>query len=303
MLKTKYCFAVCSLALGVILGLNGCTGVASQPTHQATGSTGTVAAFLTDAPADGVVAFTIQVTGASLVGSNGVSTSISRGVQDIEMRHLQLAQTLAFQSSGVPTGYFTAFNISFANPQITLADAQGHVTVLNSSTMPSVRLTNFSVSRPINLALPSAGSASLAIDFDLHQSLQRDTNGNYVVTPNVNVNVVTNSASNQNIENAEATVVSVPSPNSANLQLRDTGQVVSVVTNTSTLFADNTGQSTSIEAGQDVEVNAQMQSDGSFIATRVDSVSSNPQMCFSGVVAGIIQDSLGASSVEVVVQE
>jgi len=302
-MDTKYRFAVCSLALVIILGMSGCTGVTSQPTHPATGSTGTVAAFLTDAPAEGVVAFTIQLTGASLVTSNGVSTSISHGVQEIEMRHLQLAPTLVFQNNSVPVGYFTAFNVSFANPQITLADAQGHVTVLNSSTMPSVRLTNFTVNRPINLALQSAGSASLAIDFNLHESLQRDKDGNYVVTPAVDVDVVTNSVSNQNIQNAEATVVSVRSPNSASLQLRDTGQVMNVVTNTDTLFAESAGMSTNIEAGQYIELNAQMQSDGSFIATRVDAVSSDPQLCFSGVVAGIIQDSLGGSSVEVVVQE
>src|ERR1700733_14388084 len=114
-MKSKSSFTLCSLVLAIIIGVNGCTRVTGQPTRPATGSSGTVSAFLTDAPADGVVAFSIQVTGVSLVGSNGISTSISRGIQEIEMRHLQLAPTLAFQGN-VPPGTFTALNMEFANP-------------------------------------------------------------------------------------------------------------------------------------------------------------------------------------------
>jgi hypothetical protein len=302
-MKSKSSFTLCSLVLAIIVGANGCARVTGQPTRPATGSNGTVSVFLTDAPADGVVAFSIQVTGVSLVGSNGASTNISRGVQEIEMRHLQLAPTLAFQSNIVPTGHFTSLNMSFANPQITLADAQGNVTILNANTTPSVHLSNFTINDPINLALQAAASASLAIDFDLRQSLQRDSIGNYVVTPVVSVNIITDSASDQNIENAEGTVVSVSSASSINLQLRDTGRIVNVVTNPGTAFADDAGQATTIEAGQYVAVDAQMQSDGSFLATQVDSVSPNPPLCFSGVVTGIIQDPSGNPSIEIVVQE
>jgi hypothetical protein len=301
-MNTKFSFTFCSLALLMIGEICGCAHVTSPPTHTATGPTGTVSAFLTDAPADGVVAFSIQVTGVSLIGSNGASTSISHGVQEIEMRHLQLAPTLAFQGNVSP-GTFTALNMSFANPQITLADAQGNVTILNGTTTPSVHLSNFVINDPINVVLQAAASASLAIDFDLRKSLQQDSRGNYVVTPVVSVNVITDSASDQSIENAEGTVLSAPSLGSVSLQLRDTGQVVSLVTNTGTLFADDTGPFTAVVAGQFVEVNAQMQGDGSFLATRVDSVSPDPPLCFSGVVAGVIQNPSGNSSIEVVVQE
>jgi hypothetical protein len=298
----KSSFTFCSLALAILVGINGCARVTGQPTHTATGPTGSVSAFLTDAPADGVVAFSIQVTGVSLVGSNGVSTSISRGVQEIEMRHLQLAPTLAFQSN-VPAGTFTALNMSFANPQITLADAHGNITILNANTTPSVHLSNFVISDSVTVALQAAASASLAIDFNLRQSLQQDSRGNYLVTPSVSVNVITDSASDQNIENAQGTVVSSPSAGTVNVQLRDTGQIINIVTNTGTLFADDTGPSTAVVTGQFVAVDAQMQTDGSFLATRVDSVSPNPLQCFSGVVAGIIQDPSSNPSIEVVVQE
>jgi hypothetical protein len=299
----KSSWTVCSLAVAMIVGLSACSGVPSQPTQTAHGSSGTVAAFLTDAPADGVVAFSIEVTGAALVGSNGVSTNISRGVQKIEMRHLQLAPTLAFQASGVPSGNFTALEMTFANPQITLADAQGNVTILNATSNPSVRLASVAVNQPISMVLQVTGSAGLAIDFDLRQSVQMDANGNYAVTPVVNVSAVTDSITEPSIENAEGTVVSIAALSSVNLQLHDTGQIVHVVTNDNTMFAADAGQFTSMETGQDIEVDAQFQGDGSFLATRIDSVSSDPPLCFSGVVAGIIQDASGNASVEVVVQE
>jgi Domain of unknown function (DUF5666) len=108
---------------------------------------------------------------------------------------------------------------------------------------------------------------------------------------------------NHNIENGEGTVISIPEPSSLNLQLRDTGQVVRVLTNASTIFADDAGQFTGIETGQELEINAALQSDGSFLATRVNWLSPSPLLCFRGVVTGIMQDRSGNTSVGIVVQE
>jgi hypothetical protein len=301
-MNRKTCSTVCFLAL-LVVALSGCAGVASQSTHLASRSSGTVTAFLTDAPADGVMAFNIEVTGAALVSSSGVSADISPAAQEIEMRHLQLAPTLVSQRSNVPSGNFTALSMTFANPQITLADAQGNVTILNASSTPSVRLKSVLANQPINLELQAMGSAHLSIDFDLRRSLQRDTMGNYVVTPTVSATASTDLMPNHNIENGEGTVISIPEPSSLNLQLRDTGQVVRVLTNASTIFADDAGQFTGIETGQEVEINAGLQSDGSFLATRVNWLSPSPLLCFRGVVTGIMQDRSGNTSVGIVVQE
>ena len=160
-MERKTRLTLCVLVLPVAVALSGCVGVTSQPTRSVSRSNGAVTAFLTDAPADGVVAFNIEVTGAALVSSSGVSTDISPGVQEIEMRHLQLAPTLVFQGSNVPGGNFTALSMTFANPQITLADAQGNVTVLNASSTPSVRLKSVLANQPINLDLQAMGAALL----------------------------------------------------------------------------------------------------------------------------------------------
>jgi len=303
-MKRQTRLTVCFLALLVAVAVSGCVGAASQSARSVSRSNGTVTALLTDGPADGVVAFNIEVTGAALVSSTGVSTDISPGVQEIEMRHLQLAPTLVFQGSNVPGGNFTALSMTFANPQITLADAQGNVTVLNASSTPSVRLKSVLANQPINLELQAMGAAHLSIDFDLRRSLQRDTIGNYVVTPTISANASNDLTSNQNIENAEGTVISIPEPNSLNLQLRDTGQVVRVLTNASTIFAGNAGQPFSgIETGQEVEINGGLQRDGSLLATRVNWLSPSPLLCFRGVVTGVVQDRLGTTSLGVIVQD
>lgn len=290
-------------ALG-LLGLSGCAGITkATSTTTPAASSGSVAAFLTDAPADGVAAFSIQLTGATLVGTNGVSTSISTGVQQIEIRHLVLASTVALQNGGAPSGNYTALNLSFANPQMTLVDASGNVTLLNATTTPSVKLASVTVNAPISMSLAANGAAGLVMDFDLRQSISTDGNGNYVVTPVVNVSNVTDSPTEPNLQNAEGTVVSVPSSNSVNLLLIDTGQVVRLTTNPSTLFSADAGASANVTSGQYIDVDASFQTDGSFLASRVNTVSSNPALCFGGVVTGVTTDGLGNTTLGLVVQE
>jgi hypothetical protein len=299
-------WTTCSAALIAVfglIGLSGCAGVVTAPSTTPAASSGSVAAFLTDAPADGVAAFTIQLTGATLVGSNGVSTSISTGVQQIEIRHLALASTVALQTAGAPSGNYTALNLSFANPQMTLVDGSGNVTVLTATTTPSVTLANVTVNAPISMSLAPNGAAGLVMDFDLRQSISSDGSGNYVVTPVVNVSNVTGSSTEPNLENAQGTVVSVPSSNAVNLLLEDTGQVVRVTTNPSTLFSADAGTVTSVSSGQYIDVDAAFQNDGTFLASRVNTVSSNPAMCFSGVVSGVTTDGSGNTTLAVVVQE
>src|SRR5580704_1211067 len=291
-----------SLASALLATLGGCTGAPTRPGSPATGSSAKMAAFLTDAPANGVVAFRIDVTGATLVGSDGVSTSITNGVQEIELRHLQLAPTLAFQTSNAPMGNYTSLNIALAHAQITTADAQGNVAVLNANTTPGVRLANVAVSLPINVTLQPNLTSSLMIDFDVQRSLQVDTNGNYIITPELNVEALSNPESLSDLQDAGATIISNPTLNVYTLQLQDTGQIVRIVTGPNTLFATENGQPANLQTGQGVEFDAQLQTDGSFLVSRINTLSSNSLMCFRGVVVGVGSGSAG-NAVAIVVQE
>ncbi len=290
-----------SLASALLMTLGGCTRVPTQPVSPATGSSAKMAAFLTDAPANGIVAFRIDVTGAALVGSDGVSTSITNGVQEIELRHLQLAPTLAFQTSSAPMGNYTSLNMTLANAQITITDNQGNVAVLNANTTPGVWLANVSVNLPINVTLQPNLTSSLMIDFDVQRSLQIDAHGNYIITPELNVDALINPENLSDLQDAGATIISNPTPNVYTLQLQDTGQIVRVVTGPNTLFATQNGQASNLQTGQDVEFDAQLQADGSFLTSRINTLSSNSLVCFRGVVVGVGSGS--ANAVAIVVQE
>jgi uncharacterized protein DUF4382 len=300
-MNRKLQLTVYGTILGLVILLASCSNRTSEPTPAIAGNT--VAAFLTDSPADGVVSFRIDMTGASLVSSNGSEFSFSSGLQQIEIRHLELAPTLALQTKTAPNGNYTGLRLTFANPQITRCDAQGNVTVLGPNTVPSVRLASISINLPINVILQGNGAAGLMIDFDLRQSIQTDSRGNYVITPVLTVSDVANSPNNVAVQNAEATVLSISSPGIANLQLLDTGQKISAMTDASTTFAAFTGQADSLQAGETVELDAQFQSDGTLYTDRMDVLSMSSEVTFRGVVIGVSQDTSGHSSLEIVAQE
>jgi hypothetical protein len=290
-----------TMIFGALILLTGCSNKSPEPAPTVTGNT--VAAFLTDSPADGVVAFRIDMTGASLVSSNGTEFNFSSGLQQIEIRHLELAPTLALQTKNAPNGNYTGLRLTFANPQITRCDTQGNVTILNTNSVPSVRLAAISINLPINAILQGNAATGLMIDFDLQQSIQTDARGNYVITPVLTASDIISSPNNAAVQNAEATILSIPSPGIANLQLLDTGQKISAVTNASTTFAAYSGQAESLQAGETVELDAQFQTDGTLYTDRMDVLSPSSEVTFRGVVTGVSQDSSGHTSLEVVSQE
>jgi len=306
-MKAKYRWTASWIALVALISLTGC---ATQPTANngtgtpATPTTSTATAFLTDAPSPGIVAFRVDVTGASLEDSNGAITNLASGTQQVEFRHLELAPTLGFRVGSSATGNFTTLNMAFANPQVTLSDAQGNITILNANTTPAARLTTVTLNQPITASLQPNSPAGLMIDLDLKRSIQIDSRGNYLITPMANLSVVEASQNECSLENAQGTVVSSsPASGIVNLQLRDTGQTVAVATGVSTLFAADAGELGSLQAGQSVEVNAHMQPDGSFMADRIDAISSSSQSSFRGVVTSVSQDSSGKMSLALVAQE
>jgi hypothetical protein len=306
-MKAKYRWTASGIALVALISLTGCAtqqaGTSGTGTP-ATPSTSTVTAFLTDAPAPGIVAFRVDVTGASLEDSNGAITNLASGTQQVEFRHLELAPTLGFRVGSSATGNFTNLNMAFANPQVTLSDAQGNITILNANTTPSARLTTVTLNQPINASFQPNSIAGLMIDLDLKRSVQIDARGNYLITPMASLSVMETSQNECSLENAQATVISSsPASGVVNLQVRDTGQTVALATGVSTAFSADAGELSSLQAGQNVEVSAHLQGDGSFMADRIDAISSSSQSSFRGVVTGISRDSAGKMSLVLVAQD
>jgi hypothetical protein len=113
---------------------------------------------------------------------------------------------LQWQTEGttIPAGTYNTVNVTLANPQIaylnvttpqTTPPTRPTIATLNATTSPAAALTQSSVT--ISLASPLTVSAGdiiwLSFDFDLHNSIQVDSNGQITgaVHPTLNLKAVT----------------------------------------------------------------------------------------------------------------
>ena len=108
--------------LVLTLGFAGCgtTGSNSSttPPPPPTANNANLSIFATDAPADNVLAFKMDVTSISVTDAAGTNTTLSTTPQTLELRHLQLAPTLALQAANLPRGQYNSINLTVANPEL-----------------------------------------------------------------------------------------------------------------------------------------------------------------------------------------
>jgi hypothetical protein len=279
----------------------GCAGAVQQKTPPPPGPTGTVAAFVTDAPANGVVSISLLVSGASLADSAGANTSIVSSTAQPEFRHLELAPTVMVQAPNIPTGSFSSLALTLANPQISISDSTGTVTQLSGSTIPSVKLTNSGLTLPVSLSVTANSLIGMQLDLDVAKSLSVDASGNYVINPVINVKVVTGTQSELDVVDTAGTI-SALSTNSFTVQLLPNAGTATVNTDSSTLWSNDIGQFANLQAGQTIEMNAEMQSSGSYLAKFIGSSTANLSTTYEGLLTEVSQDSSGNFSFNVAVQ-
>jgi len=230
-----------------------------------------------------------------LTNAAGQSVSIANGAHPMEFRHLELAPTLAFQTN-VPLDNYSALKLSFTNPQIIVRSSTGKMVRLNGSTTPSVRLASSNVRVPV--AMSVSGVTGLMFDFDLQRSITIDSSGNYIVNPVISAFVTDNSGPGQ-LEDTLGQIVSVAS--GENLQildvsLLDTGTVVRVHTDAKTFFGTSIGQFSNLSVGQVIELDAQLQQDGTFLASLIDAGPPDPSRSYHGLLSSMQQASAGSTT-------
>ncbi len=294
-----------TLLLGWTLAWMGCAATGgSPPPPPPPNPTGMVATFLKDAAADNVMACRIDVTGATLTDAGNRTTILSGSLPSLEIRHLELAPSLLFLTSSATSGDYTTFNLTLANPQLTLTDAQGNITQANASSSPSVRLARSGLSLPLAVTVPNGGNVGVMIDFDLRNSLTLEANGNYLLDPVVKATLLNRSSTEKELEDALATITTIQSAtNSLDLRLLSNDQTVLVRTDSNTQFASDIGSFANLRVGQTIEVDAQFQTDGTFLARYVDLGAPDLLRRYQGVVTRVRQDAQGNFSFDVVVQK
>jgi hypothetical protein len=290
------------------LGLAGCTGTVESTQNLGQNarpeSMGTVATFLKTSSVDGPAALRIVISGLSTTDSSGNVVPLLSSIEQAEIRHLELAPMMLSQSTTVPPGHFSSIVATLANPELSVVDALGHVTQLTGTTTPFVRMAVSSVSIPTGFSLSAKANAGLMLDFDLQRSISRDASGNYLITPVISSAQVSDPQPGQSLVDDAGTVTTVSSgtPPVINVRLQSSGSNVTVDTNGATLWSADITQLSSLQPGQSIELTADMESSGSYMATFVGSSTGELPTTYEGLLTEATQDSSGNFSFRVAVQ-
>jgi hypothetical protein len=227
-------FAVCFAALL----LSSCGGGSSSSTSSPAPSTqASVFTIGTDAPLPSVVSCQIMVTGITIFNGT-TNVSVLSQPQVIDFAQFNGLHQLVDLSS-VPTGTYTSATVTIASPVI------GYINVnpLNPPTASSINGTLSQSSVTVDFAQPfvlqSSDLVGLRVEFDLHQSIQTDTNGQVtgVINPVFEMQLLNSTDARVSIDDFHAGVVGVTGGSAFTVQ-GPHGRQWQVSTDSNTVFDD-----------------------------------------------------------------
>ena len=276
----------CAIAI-LVVALSGCSGgsasnTGSNPTPTPTAKTA-VQVNMGDSPADWMLAFSMNITSMSLTSSNG-STSVVTSSTPMEMMHLMgTMQPLAMVNA--PQGTYTGASITIGSATVMYMDPATKLPV--QATISSPMTANVTFSNPI-----SVGSTPMAMGFDLDlaSSVTTGSGGTLTMNPVFHVSSGMQGSGNAmdptdgGIQKMMGSVSSVSGSSFVMTSLQ-AAQSFTFMTNSSTVF-DGTSMS-SMASGMLAIVDATLQSDGSLMATRVQSMMSSGGAMGGGIITAV----------------
>lgn len=281
----------------VVAGIAGCGGGSSATSPvQPSAQTGSVFLTGTDAPLPSIVSFQVQITNVTLTGGSGTSVSILSGPQTVDFARFNGLQTL-LDFNAVPAGTYTSVNVSLANPVISYLNTT--TTPPSISTVPNPTLSSSTVSYtlPSPLVVTAGENIGLSMDFNLRNSIQLDANGQVtgVINPNINFAVLTPNTPGAEIDEFNASVVSVNASAGTFVVQGAHGQQFTVQTNNQTMW-ENGDTINSLVAGQTiVAIAGQLQPSSQTITADDIAVLSQHGFYAAGLVT-YVKPSSGAAS-------
>ena len=200
-----------------------------------------LAVYGQDAPVASVISFQLTLTG--LTASDGVNTTtLLSSPQTVDFARLTGLRTLLDLNMS-PPGSYTSVTLTFSNPVISYVDTTTNppsVSTLNGT------LTTSSITVLMNppLVLTSSDLNGLRIDFDMHQSLQVDLNGQITgtVVPTFDIRQVDPSKAEAEIDDLRGGVVSVDTTDQSFVMQIPNGRQITV----------QIGPSTTTDSGDDL---------------------------------------------------
>lgn len=237
-----------------------------------------------DAPADWMLAFSMNISSMSLTGSNGTVSAVS-STTPMEMMHLMgTMQPLAMISA--PQGSYTSASITIGSATVMYMDPTSKAAVQKMISGPITTTVNFS--SPITVGLTPM---AMGFDLDLASSVTADASGNLSMNPVFHVTSGMQ-GSGSPLDPADGGIqqmigtVSGVSGSSFTMTSIQAAQTFTFATNSSTTFDNITGVSM-MTNGMLVAVDASLQSDGSLMATKVQSMMNSGGVMGGGVITAV----------------
>lgn len=277
-------------ALLLTLALAGCsgggtasTGSTSSTSSNAPTPTTAVQINMGDAPSDWMLAFSMNITFMTLTGSTGSTTVLSSSTP-MEMMHLMGAmQPLAMIAA--PQGTYTGAAITMGSATALYMDPTTKTLMQKTIAGPINGTVTFST--PITVG---ATPMAMSFDLDLAHSVTMDSSGNLSMSPVFKVTSGMQGAGN-GADPANGGIqqmmgmVSTVSSTSFTMTSMQAAKTFTFSTNSSTKFVG--GSMGSMASGMLALVDAALQSDGSLMATRVQSMMSAGGVMGGGIITAL----------------
>jgi hypothetical protein len=215
--------SVLALAVGSLL-MAGCSSMTTTgASSSASGPTGSSFVVGTDAPMAAVTSFNVQLSAINAFTSTDCSgTGVSLiSSQSVDFARFNGLQTL-IDMNDVAAGTYNCITITLGTATLGYLDTSSGAapTITTEDATLSTTSLTYPLSSPMVVA-QSGAPVGLHIDFDLHKSIQVDSNGNITgdVTPTFTVKAVNNSDPGAYIDEFIAAVTGTdPSTNSFTIQ-------------------------------------------------------------------------------------
>lgn len=271
----------------ILAGSTGCGGGSSMTTLGTRQPATQVR--ISDAPADRVVTFEVNVGPITVTPSGGAAFTVLAGTQRVELSHLSgTSQPLVILD--VPQGSYTTMSIILSNPEVAFINNLGAVVKLEPPLSQAVTI-NLSPAVTVGTA-----ASVVSIDLNLANLLTFDSQGNVVgVTPSASAFSVSavavpaennqEHAENGELEDITGTVTSI-SGTSFTMTVGQSGVPLTFTTDGNTEFKD--GASLSTLMNTIVKVEGLTKPDNTLYAKEVEGVEDNNGMESDGLVTQVV---------------
>jgi len=284
------------LILGIVFLLAGCggggsTSITTNPTQ------GNTTINFGDATNDQIIAFELLINSITLSG--GSNPSVLPKPTEFEFVHAAGSlEPLSLVT--VPSGTYTGATISVANPEVVVVNG-------GVPTKIPATLTSSTVTVTFTPAI-TIGAGATVLNFDLNLATSITLNGtSTAATVSPQFTATTSAVPNNNNENEDeehgevedlrGTITNVSSPKFT-IQPSQTAQAVTFTTNASTQFKDGITSFSQLTNGMIVSVDAVTQSDGTLLATKVES---ETETAFGEELEGVISAVTGNPATQITV--